>query len=59
MIESLLNHAGHSSTLARTYNRAQYLSERTQALDMWGDYVAAVLAGRKSKVIQLRQPVAS
>jgi integrase len=56
VIESLLNHAGHSSSLARTYNRAQYLTERTQALDLWADHIAAVLAGRKSNITPLRAP---
>jgi integrase len=60
VIEAVLNHvSGHRAGVAGIYNRAMYAKEKTEALTLWADHVTAVLAGRKSKVVPLRQPVAS
>jgi hypothetical protein len=50
-----LNHvSGHRAGVAGIYNRAMYAAEKAQALDLWADHIAAVLAGRKSNVTPLR-----
>jgi integrase len=55
VIESILNHtSGHRGGIAGTYNYSLYPAETAQALDLWSDHIAAVLAGRKSKVVSLR-----
>jgi integrase len=59
-IEAVLNHvSGHRAGVAGIYNRSLYAKEKAEALTLWADHIAAVLAGRKSKVVQLKQPVAS
>jgi integrase len=59
IVEAILNHvSGHRAGVAGIYNRAMYAKEKAEALTLWADHIAAVLAGRKSKVVQLR-PVAS
>ena len=52
----VLNHVGgHKSGVAGIYNRANYVAERTQALALWADYVAAVVQGKPSNVAPLRR----
>jgi integrase len=56
VIEAVLNHvSGHRAGVAGIYNRAMYAAEKAQALDLWADYIAAVLAGRKSNITSLRR----
>jgi integrase len=60
VIEAVLNHvSGHRAGVAGIYNRAMYAAEKAQALNLWADHIASILAGRKSNVTKLRQPVAS
>ena len=60
IVETILNHvSGHRSGIAGTYNHSLYPAETAQAMNLWADHVAAVLADRKSKVASLRQPAAS
>jgi integrase len=41
IIEAIINHAsGHIAGVAGTYNRAKYLAERRQALELWGAFIA-------------------
>jgi integrase len=56
VIEAVLNHiSGHKAGVAGTYNRSLYLPERRQALDRWGAYVAALVAGETtSNVVSLK-----
>ena len=58
VIEAALNHVSGRPAVAGIYNRSLYAAEKAKALDLWADHIAAVLAGRKSKVVPLR-PVAS
>lgn len=52
VVEAIVNHiSGHKAGVAGTYNHAQYLAERRQALDLWGQHVAALVKGRKSNII--------
>ena len=55
VIEAVLNHvSGHKGGIAGIYNRAQYASEKAQALAQWDEHLADVVAGRKSKVVAMR-----
>jgi integrase len=56
IVEAILNHAsGHKGGVAGVYNRAQYLTEKKQALERWADYVMALVDGRPVNVVPLRQ----
>jgi integrase len=54
VIETALGHVV-GNKVSRTYNRALYLNERRQLADVWGQYVADLVAGRKRKVIPMRR----
>jgi hypothetical protein len=57
VVEAVLNHiSGHKAGVAGIYNRAQYLPERRQALDLWANHVAALVAGEASNVVPMRGP---
>jgi hypothetical protein len=57
IIEAILNHAsGHKGGVAGIYNRAQYLAEKTQALERWADHVMALVEGREANVVPMRVP---
>ncbi len=50
MIEAICNHvSGHLAGVAGIYNRAQYLAERRQALQLWSEHVVALASGRRSE----------
>src|SRR5262249_26453485 len=52
VIEAIVNHvSGHLAGVAGIYNKAQYLDERRRALELWGKYVMALVAGRQNNVI--------
>jgi integrase len=56
VIEAVLNHvSGHRAGVAGIYNRAMYAKEKAEALNLWADHIAAVLAGRKSNVTPLKR----
>ena len=56
VVEAVLNHAsGHKGGVAGIYNRAQYLAEKKQALELWADYVMALVEGRPLNVVQMRR----
>jgi integrase len=47
VIEAVLNHvSGHKGGIAGIYNRAQYATEKAQALARWNEHLAGVIAGR-------------
>jgi integrase len=56
VVEALVNHiSGSKGGIAGVYNRASYLNEKRQALELWGSHVAALVAGRVGgKVVALR-----
>jgi hypothetical protein len=46
-VEAVLNHlSGSRAGVAGIYNRATYLPEKRQALDMWAAHVEALVAGK-------------
>jgi integrase len=56
IIEACLNHvSGHRAGVAGIYNRAAYEAEKTRALTLWADHVAAVIEGRKPKVVRIKR----
>jgi integrase len=56
VVEAILNHvSGHKGGVAGIYNRAQYLRERTEALQLWADHLMSIVDG-KNNVTPLRRP---
>jgi hypothetical protein len=44
IVEAVLNHvSGHKGGIAGIYNRAQYSSEKAQALARWDEHVAGLV----------------
>ena len=59
VVEAILNHiSGHKSGVAGIYNYASYGPQKRQALDLWAGHVMALVDGRASNVVPMRQPVA-
>jgi integrase len=58
VVEAIVNHvSGAKAGVAGVYNKAVYLNERRRALDVWGQHIAALAAGRESNVVPLARPV--
>jgi hypothetical protein len=54
VVEAIVNHvSGHLAGVAGVYNKALYLAERRQALELWGEHVLA-LVGRAHSVVPIR-----
>jgi integrase len=54
VVEAIVNHiSGHLAGVAGIYNKAVYLTERRKALELWGEHVMVLVAGRNSKVVAL------
>jgi integrase len=53
IIEALLGHVA-GTQVSRTYNRAEYLAEKTAALAQWADFVMALVENRERKIMPLR-----
>jgi integrase len=55
IIEAIVNHvSGTKAGVAGTYNKALYLAERRQALELWGEHVLALVEGRARSVVPMR-----
>jgi integrase len=55
-VEATINHIGVAKLgVAGTYNRALYMRERTEALNLWADHLMAIVAGRENNVTPLRR----
>ena len=55
VVEAVLNHvSGHKAGVAGVYNKAVYLREKTEALTLWADRLAAAVAGTDSNIVVLR-----
>jgi integrase len=47
IVEAVLNHvSGTRAGVAGVYNRAQYLNQRTAALQAWGRWLLALIEGK-------------
>ena len=56
VVEAVVNHvSGSKSGVAGIYNKATYLAERRQALDLWGAHIEALVSGGTGKVVSLRR----
>lgn len=56
VIEAICNHvSGHKGGVAGIYNRATYLPEKRQALDLWGQHMAELIEGQESNVVAMRR----
>ena len=55
IIEAVLNHVGHRSGVSGIYNRASYEREKRIALDRWAEWLLAVVEGRDTNIVPLRQ----
>jgi len=56
VVEAIVNHiSGHLAGVAGTYNRAQYLAERRQALDAWGLHIKSLVDSTASKIVPFRK----
>ena len=54
VLEMLVNHvSGSKAGVAGVYNRAVYLNERRQALDLWANHIANLVTGHQTKVVPL------
>jgi integrase len=53
IVEAILNHVGHKSGVAGTYNYARYGRQMRVALEMWSDHVASITTGGERKIVQL------
>jgi integrase len=55
VIEKVLNHAsGSFAGIVGVYQRHSFADEKRQALETWGNFVAALVEGKPAKVIRLR-----
>jgi integrase len=55
IIESILNHvSGLKAGIAGVYNKSSHEGEKAIALQRWAEHVAAIVEGRKTKVMPLR-----
>jgi integrase len=55
VVEAIVNHiSGHQGGVAGVYNKAQYLSERRQALVLWGAHLSAIAEEHASNVVPMR-----
>jgi integrase len=56
IIEAVVNHlSGHKAGIAGTYNGAEYLEPKTEALAEWAKYVTAVIEGRDADAEAMRK----
>src|SRR5262249_8600652 len=55
VVEAIVNHvSGHLAGVAGVYNKALYLAERRQALELWAEHVVGLVEGRARTVVPLR-----
>jgi integrase len=56
VVEAIVNHvSGHLGGVAGVYNKALYLAERRQALELWGAHITTLVEGRSSKIVPLKR----
>jgi integrase len=54
VVEAIVNHiSGAKAGVAGVYNRASYLAEKRQALELWGAHITAMIAGRTNNIVIL------
>jgi integrase len=51
VVEAILNHvSGSKGGVAGVYNKALYLRERSEALNLWADHLSSIVQGRENNV---------
>jgi integrase len=56
VLEMIINHvSGHKAGVAGIYNKETYLSERRQALALWGEQLLAIVEGRESNITPFKR----
>jgi integrase len=56
IVEAVLNHvSGSKGGVAGVYNKALYLRERSDALNLWADHLMSIVEGRENNVTPLRR----
>jgi integrase len=56
VVEAILNHVGGSKGgVAGVYNKALYLRERAEALNLWAEHLSAIIEGQSTNVTPLRR----
>jgi integrase len=56
VVEAILNHvSGSKGGVAGVYNKALYLRERAEALNLWADHLTAIIEGQESNVTPFRR----
>ena len=50
--EAVLNHL--PAKLIRTYDKNKYEPEKRRALDLWGEHITALIAGKRSNIVALK-----
>jgi integrase len=56
VVEAILNHiSGAKSGVAGVYNKALYLRERAEALNLWADHLAWIVEGHENNVTPLKR----
>lgn len=58
VVEAIANHvSGHKAGIAGVYNRASYAAEKRQAMAIWADHVASIVADEPATVVPIRREV--
>lgn len=56
VVEAVLNHVGGAKAgVAGVYNKALYLRERVEALNLWADHLAAIIQERENNVTPFKR----
>jgi hypothetical protein len=55
VIDAVTNHVSGQSVVHRTYNHAQYHTEKAAALALWAEHVMAIVSGRVASLVPLRR----
>jgi len=56
VVEAILNHvSGSKGGVAGVYNKALYLRERVEALNLWANHLVSIVEGRENNVTPLRR----
>jgi integrase len=56
VVEAILNHvSGSKGGVAGVYNKALYLRERAEALNLWADHLASIIQGRENNITPLKR----
>ncbi len=54
VVEAILNHvSGAKGGVAGVYNKALYLRERVEALNLWADHLLSIVEGRDNNIIPM------